>query len=148
METPSFNPEKREELGILREKIPFEGYETEEELLKEMKARLERHNLWSDHLLLAGHATPLEARQDPRTQTFAQSLAEYEHALEVFEQRTPLFYAETAPEGTNAQPTISVYDGAKLARDENYTHVFIGKDGGTVDDALIAEFDVSEWART
>lgn len=150
METPPFTPERHDQSNVLREKIPFEGYETEEELLKEIKTRLEQHNLLSDHLLLAGHATPLEAGGDPRQQTFAQSFAEYEHALKVLEQRTPLFYAETAPgaEGNDAQPTVSIYDGTKPERDENYTHIFLGKDGATVDDALIAEFDVSEWART
>lgn len=149
METLPFTPEKNEDTGVLREKIPFEGYETEEELLKEIKTRLEQHNLLSDHILFAGHASPQDTSSGPREQTFAQSLEEYQHALEVFEERTPLFYAETVPETEeeNTQPTISIYDATKLLHDENYTHVFLSKEGGTINDALIAEFDVSEWAR-
>ncbi len=146
MEVPGPNPERDDKNRVFKYKVTFEGYEDEADLLGTMQQQLAEQGLLGQELLLVGHATPSTSETDSdRRQTFALSLEDYEAILRYNYGYSPLFYAETAPRQEDSTPTISVYNADKLQLSLNEPNVYMTRDGGPLNEALLAEFDVSDW---
>lgn len=127
---------------VVREKLENSaGYGDEADMLAEMWLRLRDHGVKSDeNLLFAGHN--VVAGSKSREETFAVTAEEYAQALSHHYGETPLQYIEEE-EGT---PTVSVYDSTKLIPVENAISTkYKAPPNHTIDDALIAQFDVSDW---
>ena len=128
---------------VLRESIPNPYYEDEAGLLNEMWERLKTLDVPEDSLLFTGHARGKDD-VDQRNQTFAVTTADYTEALSFNHGDTPLPYAGDMVIDDKI-PVISVYDARKLRPVDNLPKVYEGTDSSALKDALIAEFDVSEW---
>jgi hypothetical protein len=144
------SPHAEQEAGtgerfVLREKLENDvGYSDEADMLAAMWAHLREHGVKSDeNLLFTGHNTLPDSLPDPREETFAVTAEDYTKALTYHFGETPLQYIDDDPGGV---PTVSVYDGTKLLpiRSRIGT-MYRALPGQTVEDALIAEFDVSNW---
>jgi hypothetical protein len=128
---------------VLREKLENDGgYTDEADMLAEMWTRLREHGIEDDeHLLFTGHN--LVPDSPNREETFGVTAEEYAQALAYHYNETPLEYATNDEEGV---PTVSVYDNRQLlsALGTNTTQ-YKALPGHTVEEALIAQFDVSDW---
>jgi len=128
---------------VLREKLENDGgYTDEADMLAAMWAYLREHGIDTDeHLLFTGHN--LVADSPPRKETFGVTAEEYAQALAYYYAETPLQYIVDDEEGV---PTVSVYDNRQLlsALGTNTTQ-YKAQPGHTIDEALIAQFDVSDW---
>ena len=141
--TRSHEDEKAELKEIIREKLENNsGYGDEADMLAELWLHLRNHGIESDEdLLFTGHTAARE--EAPRTETFAVTAEEYAQALTYHSGETPLQYVDWDAEGT---PTVSVYDRTRLESiPDNITTKYRAAPGHTIDDALIAQFDVSDW---
>lgn len=128
---------------VLREKLENDGgYNDEADMLAEIWAHLREHGIENDeHLLFTGHN--LTDSPNPREETFAVTAEEYAQALAYHYGETPLQYIIEDEEGT---PTVSVYDGRRLIPIPSAILTrYKALPGHTVEDALVAQFDVSEW---